>query len=254
LSEARQALADAEERQQAAAQALERRERELGRHSRDAVEIAVRDAREAIAAIVRDAQRAGTARGAAEAREALAAAAADAIARLPKAPPKPVGEAPPSLEPGARVFVPSMGATGVVARAPDARGRVKVTVGALTVEIDAAVLQKGAGGGSAPKRPAHAGGPVRGEVRDELTVVIQNATNTLDLRGQRADEALRAVEAFLDRSALEGTSPIIIVHGHGTGALRKEVRAYLADSPYVARWVPGEPRQGGDGVSIVELR
>lgn len=256
LAEAREALADAEERQHAAAQALERRERELGRHSRDAVEIAVRDAREAIAAIVRDAQRAGTARAAAEAREALAAAAADAIARLPKAPPKPAGEAPPSLAPGAKVFVPSMGAMGVVARAPDARGRVKVTVGALTVEIDAADLQKGAGGGAAPKRSAYAGsgGQLRGEVRDELTVVIQNSTNTLDLRGQRADEALRAVENFLDRSALEGTSPVIIVHGHGTGALRKEVRAYLADSPYVARWVPGDRRQGGDGVSIVELR
>ena len=97
-------------------------------------------------------------------------------------------------------------------------------------------------------------GAGRGSAPDELSIAIQNASNTLDLRGQRADEALRAVEAFLDRAALEGTSPVIVVHGPGTGALRKEVRAYLASSPYVARWAPGEPRQGGDGVSIVELR
>jgi DNA mismatch repair protein MutS2 len=154
---------------------------------------------------------------------------------------------------GARVFVPSMGAQGVVARAADARGRVKVTVGALTVEIAAADLGQGAVAAKA-RRPSAPAGHVRGSGPDELAIALQNTTNTLDLRGQRADEALRAVESFLDRAALEGTSPVILVHGHGTGALRKEVRAYLVGSPYVARWIPGAPRQGGDGVSIVELR
>jgi DNA mismatch repair protein MutS2 len=253
LAESREALAAAEERQREAAVALERRERELGRHSREAVEAQVREARAAIAAVVRDAQRAGTARAAAEARTALADVAAEALARLPAPPVAPAKEPAPSLAVGARVFVPSMGAEGVVARAADARGRVKVAVGALTVELDAGELRKGTAAAAA-RRAVSSSGPVRGSAPDELTIAIQNATNTLDLRGQRADEALRAVESFLDRSALDGVSPVIIVHGHGTGALRKEVRAYLAGSPYVARWVPGEPRQGGDGVSIVELR
>jgi DNA mismatch repair protein MutS2 len=252
LAEARAELAAAGESQREAAAALERRERELGRHSREAVEAEVRQARAAIGAIVRDAQRSGTARAAAEAREALADAAAEALARLPKAPPAPATEPAPSLAPGARVFVPSMGAQGVVARAADARGRVKVAVGSLTVELDAAELRQGTA--AAARRGAAAVGPVRGSGPDELSIVIQNATNTLDLRGRRADEAVQAVETFLDRAALDGNSPVILVHGHGTGALRKEVRAYLASSPYVARWAPGEPRQGGDGVSIVELR
>jgi DNA mismatch repair protein MutS2 len=255
LSEARAALTSAEESQRAAADALERRERELGRHSREAVEESVREARAALGAIVRDAQRAGTSRAAADGRSALDAAAAEALARLPKAPPTPAPPPPPSLTPGARVFVPSMGAEGVVMRAADARGRVKVTVGALTVEVDGAELRKGAAAVEARRAAASARtSPVRGSAPDELAIAIQNGSNTLDLRGQRADEALRAVEAFLDKAALAGTSPVIVVHGHGTGALRKEVRAYLADSPYVARWAPGERRQGGDGVSIVELR
>jgi DNA mismatch repair protein MutS2 len=254
LGAARAALDAAEERQREAAVALERRERELGRHSREAVEASVREAREALGAIVREAQRAGTAQAAAEGRAALAAAAAEALAKLPKPAQAPAREAAPSLEPGTRVFVPSMGAEGVVARAADARGRVKVTVGSLTVEIDGADLRRGAAAAAARRSVGAHGGPVRGAVADELSIVIQNATNTLDLRGQRADEALRAVESFLDRAALEGTSPVILVHGHGTGALRKEVRAYLAESPYVARWAPGEPKQGGDGVSIVSLR
>jgi DNA mismatch repair protein MutS2 len=127
-------------------------------------------------------------------------------------------------------------------------------VGALTVEIDGAELRRGAAAAAAARRAGPSGAAAGGAARDELSLVIQNASNTLDLRGQRADEAVRAVVSVLDRAALEGTSPVLLVHGHGTGALRKEVRAYLAASPYVARWAPGEPRQGGDGVSIVELR
>ena len=89
---------------------------------------------------------------------------------------------------------------------------------------------------------------------DALALVSQGTSPTADLRGQTGDDALAAVEAALDRAALSGQSHLVVVHGHGTGALRKRVRAYLADSPYVARWAPGASRQGGDGVSIVELR
>ena len=253
LTEAREALTATEEDQRAATAALERRERELGRHSREAVEAEVRDAREALRAVVREAQRAGTARAAEAGRTAVADVAAAAIARLPKQPLTVAPARPASLAVGARVFVPSMGAQGVVVREADARGRVRVQVGSLTIDVDAAALAQGATAAKAARASAPAG-HARGSAPDELSIVIQNATNTLDLRGQRADEALRAVEGFLDRAALEGTSPVIVVHGHGTGALRKEIRAYLARSPYVARWAPGEPRQGGDGVSVVELR
>ena len=74
------------------------------------------------------------------------------------------------------------------------------------------------------------------------------------MRGQNGDEALAAIDAYLDRAALSGETYVVVVHGHGTGALRKRVRAHLDGSPYVARWAPGTPRQGGDGASVVELR
>jgi DNA mismatch repair protein MutS2 len=82
----------------------------------------------------------------------------------------------------------------------------------------------------------------------------QTTANTLDLRGQRADEALGELEAFLDRTALEGADTVFVIHGHGTGALRKVVREYLATSPYVERFRPGGKGEGGDGVSVVSLR
>lgn len=85
-------------------------------------------------------------------------------------------------------------------------------------------------------------------------LVMQTGANTLDLRGQRADEALSELEAFLDRTALEGADVVFIIHGHGTGALRKVVREYLATSHYVERFRPGGPGEGGDGVSVVHLK
>jgi dsDNA-specific endonuclease/ATPase MutS2 len=82
----------------------------------------------------------------------------------------------------------------------------------------------------------------------------ESRANTLDLRGQRADDALIELEAFLDRSALEGADNVFVIHGHGTGALRKVVREYLATSAYVARFRAGGAGEGGDGVSVVSLR
>jgi DNA mismatch repair protein MutS2 len=90
--------------------------------------------------------------------------------------------------------------------------------------------------------------------RPDEPVSMQTGANTLDLRGQRADEALGELEAFLDRTALEGADVVFVIHGHGTGALRKVVREYLATSPYVERYRPGGRGEGGDGVSVVSLR
>src|SRR6185369_8458255 len=97
-------------------------------------------AREALRAIVRQAQQAGTARAAEEARETLAVTAREALAGFPVAEPPPARPEPPSLAVGARVFVPSLGAEGRVVTAPDARGRVRVAVGALGVEVDRSEL------------------------------------------------------------------------------------------------------------------
>jgi DNA mismatch repair protein MutS2 len=82
----------------------------------------------------------------------------------------------------------------------------------------------------------------------------QSRANTVDVRGLRADEALRELQAFLDHAAMEAAETVFVIHGHGTGALRKAVREYLATSPYVERFRPGGPAEGGDGVSVVSLK
>lgn len=265
LAAAREALSDSEADQRSATEALSRRERELAKHSRAAIDESVREAREALRAIVRAAQQAGSSRAAEEARVVVAETAAEAIRKLPVEPTPEPEEAPAlNLIAGARVFVPSMGADGLVVKAPDARGRVKVTVGAMTVEVEAATLaparpvkvaarQLSRAPAATPRRGAVSAAPVVSSGADELALAFPNAGNTLDLRGQRVDEALSQMEVFLDRAALEGRSPVFVIHGHGTGALRSAVREQLARSAYVRRSQPGGKGQGGDGVTVVDL-
>lgn len=76
----------------------------------------------------------------------------------------------------------------------------------------------------------------------------------LDLRGYRVEEALDEVENYLDRASLANLSPVYIIHGHGTGALKQAVRDFLKTSPYVAKFRSGEDSEGGDGVSVVDIK
>lgn len=78
-------------------------------------------------------------------------------------------------------------------------------------------------------------------------------SNTIDLRGYRVQDALEMLEEFLDKASLNNLSPIYIIHGHGTGALKSWVRDYVDSSPYISKYRVGEPAEGGDGVTVVDL-
>lgn len=81
-----------------------------------------------------------------------------------------------------------------------------------------------------------------------------NISNTLDLRGKRVEESLDELEKYLDEASLANLSPVYIIHGHGTGALKSAVRAFVADSPYVAKYRVGEEAEGGDGVCVIDIK
>lgn len=81
------------------------------------------------------------------------------------------------------------------------------------------------------------------------------ATNfRCDVRGMRADDALAELETFLDQGLRKGEEAALIIHGHGTGALKQAIRDHLAASPYIRMFRPGESHEGGDGVTVVSLR
>ena len=75
----------------------------------------------------------------------------------------------------------------------------------------------------------------------------------LDLRGERVEAALERLSGYLDEALLAGLDEAVIVHGAGTGALRRAIREYLADHPRVRSTRPGRREEGGDGATVAML-
>ena len=75
----------------------------------------------------------------------------------------------------------------------------------------------------------------------------------LDLRGERVEAAIERLAAYLDEALLAGLDEAVIVHGAGTGALRRVIREYLAEHPRVRSTRPGRRDEGGDGATVAEL-
>ena len=80
------------------------------------------------------------------------------------------------------------------------------------------------------------------------------ATREVNVIGQRIEEALAESEKSLDSVLLSGATHLRVVHGHGTGRLREAVREHFREHPAVASLHPAEPREGGNGATILELR
>ena len=76
----------------------------------------------------------------------------------------------------------------------------------------------------------------------------------VNLLGLRVDEALAEAERLIDRAGVKGFHHVTIIHGLGTGALRSAVTEFLNDHPLVASFRPGEPAEGGAGVTVAELK
>jgi DNA mismatch repair protein MutS2 len=79
-------------------------------------------------------------------------------------------------------------------------------------------------------------------------------TAELKLIGKKTDEAVDLVDKFLDEAFLNGLTELRIIHGHGTGALRRAIADLLTGHPHVARFKPAAQDQGGAGATIVELK
>ena len=238
---------------------LQERRDELFRSMRAGLDRAFRDAHAEVAGVIRGLQRgAASARDAAHARERLLAldekrqrAAAAALA------PETGEERAPAIDwrfarPGDPVRVPGGGA-GTLLALPDKRGRVAVRVGGVRVQVPAERVAAEAP--SAPARPARPAPRVTVDADDAPRVPLAGSggSERLDLHGLRVAEALERLVYALDRAARRGCDRLVIVHGLGTGALREAVREHLRESPYVTRFAPADPEEGGDGTTVAAL-
>ncbi len=146
---------------------------------------------------------------------------------------------------GDDVYIKSLGKEGVLISLPDKNGNVQVEIGILKTKVKKDEIFKSKRG--KPKKEEYR--PKRG-----FKIEKRDVNNTLDLRGLNAEEALVKVDYYLDNASLANLSPVYIIHGHGTGKLRNEVRYHLKKSGYVAKFRPGEEGEGGNGVTVVDIK
>jgi DNA mismatch repair protein MutS2 len=82
-------------------------------------------------------------------------------------------------------------------------------------------------------------------------VFVRSSENTLDLRGKRVDESLAILDQFLNEAVVSNMHSVMIIHGHGTGAVKSAVRQALDSFSQLESYRPGENYEGGDGVTVV---
>ena len=170
-----------------------------------------------------------------------------------------------ALVPGTPVIVPSLGRCEVVAPASD--GKVEVRLGQMraTVAIADVLIDSHRAARSAARereRDAQAEGADKPQGNAVVLVngvpaggkaTARTIDSTIDVRGQRVDEAVANVDRFLDESLMAGRDVAFVVHGHGTGALRQAVRAHLNGHKAIETFRAGEQSEGGDGVNVALL-
>jgi DNA mismatch repair protein MutS2 len=109
------------------------------------------------------------------------------------------------------------------------------------------------------RRPSEAREMKRGHIRqyekspDPIVPKGKSPGLELDLRGDRVDEALKRLETYVDAAYTSGLPFARIIHGKGTGALRKAVRERVEHHPLISKVTEAMPNEGGSGVTIIHM-
>ena len=149
------------------------------------------------------------------------------------------------IEPGARVTVGGLGLEGVVIEIHGKQAEIDVRGKRLRAPLRD--LRAVGGASQAESTPG----------RVKVNVDLQPREGWLsevNVIGCTVDEAISRVEKFLDESTVTDQNVIRIIHGHGTGQLRRGIAAFLKEHPLVAKFDLAPTNQGGGGVTVVELK
>lgn len=161
--------------------------------------------------------------------------------------------APPrEIVPGDRVRLRSFGSIGIVDTIKGDEAEVRVKSLRLREKLEnlqlvQEIASKSDAGRFARLRPTGTEFQLSGTEEE-------NARAEINVIGQRADEAVEAVDKFLDAAVMNSLGQVRVVHGYGTGALRRAVAELLTGHPHVARFSYAPQDQGGSGATVVELR
>jgi DNA mismatch repair protein MutS2 len=187
-----------------------------------------------------------------EAREELNAAVVQTLAEsqtdLRIAPPKAGAVTADLLQPGARVQVRGFSKPVVLRRVEGSSAEIEAGPLRMKIGVDEIVGVEAAAPGKIPVAPS----TLRNV--NVTSVSDANATGELNVIGMRVEEATERLDKYLDEATLAHHTRVRIIHGHGTGALRKGIAEFLRGHPLVERASFESEEHGGRAITVVDLR
>ncbi len=159
-------------------------------------------------------------------------------------------EVPQSLKAGDEVLLVNLNRTGVVLEAPDKDGSVTVQAGPLKTRTKLENLKLV----GKNKEAMEKSGPRRSGARSPDAVLGRSFSPEIDLRGQNGEDAWFMVDKYLDDARMAGVESVRLIHGKGTGALRKALWGFLKKDTRVSAFRVGAWGEGDTGVTVVELK
>lgn len=162
---------------------------------------------------------------------------------------KPKHKVPKKLKIGDKVYIHSFDQSGIVASLPDSSGNLTVKAGIMKMKLNISDLSLDTSDEKVYNKNVGTSKKAANTFRKS-----QHVSPELDLRGMTTLEALDKVDKYLDDAALAGLTPVTIIHGKGTGALRAAITDHLRTHPQVKSYRLGVYGEGESGVTIVELK
>lgn len=163
---------------------------------------------------------------------------------------QPVSE-PEELHVGDRVTHQTMG-SGFIIDSMTRKNRITLSRGGLILEAKKIDVHKE----KSPKKRSpnkHRQKNKKRAHRKKEDICVRGDWNTLDLRGSRLDESKDRCQIFFDQHIRQGDGAVFVLHGHGTGALKKGLRSWFPKQSIIRSWRPGNAQEGGDAFSVVFL-
>jgi len=152
-------------------------------------------------------------------------------------------EIPKDLKPGETVELTALGTKGTILTVPDAKGEAMVQAGIMKMKVHISQMRRVQE--EKPKKKA-AGGKV--------ALAERSVSMECDIRGMNVEEAILAVDLYLDNCIMNSLKQVQIIHGKGTGVLRSGIQAHLKKHKAVQEFRLGRYGEGEDGVTVVTLK
>lgn len=144
---------------------------------------------------------------------------------------------------GKSAFLPKLNQKVIILTLPDSKGEVQVQAGIMKINVKASELYE-----SEDKEEKKV------VSKKKINLNMKSTATSIDLRGMDAEEAIYSTDKYLDEAYIAGYNEVTLIHGKGTGVLRKAIQDMLKNHPHVKSHRLGEYGEGGTGVTVVTLK